>query len=41
MTSTVIVEPRYQKLVQDFRSFGPESFRSKVQAAQARLSARA
>lgn len=40
LSSTVVVEPRYEKLVADFRAFGPESFRSKVAAAQARLSGR-
>ncbi len=40
MSSTVLVEPRYQKLVDDFRTFGPRSFRSKVAAAQNRLGAR-
>jgi len=32
-----VVEPRYQKLVDDFRTFGPPSFRTKVAAAQSRL----
>jgi hypothetical protein len=40
LTSTVVVEPRYQKLVDDFRTFGPQSFRTKVAAAQTRLGAR-
>jgi hypothetical protein len=40
MSSAVVVEPRYGKLVGDFRSFGPESFRSKVAAAQAKLGVR-
>ncbi len=39
MTSTTLVEPRYEKIVQDFRSFGPASFREKVAAAQTRLRA--
>jgi hypothetical protein len=39
MTSTTLVEPRYQKLVDDFRAFGPQSFRDKVAAAQSRLKA--
>jgi hypothetical protein len=39
LTSNVSVEPRYEKLVRDFRSFGPESFRTKVGDAQARLTA--
>ncbi len=37
LTSTVLVEPRYEKLVGDFRAFGPPSFREKVTAAQERL----
>lgn len=40
LSSTVVVEPRYARLVDDFRSFGPASFRDKVAAAQARLSGR-
>lgn len=40
LTSTVVVEPRYEKLVTDFRTFGPESFRAKVAAAQSRLGGR-
>jgi hypothetical protein len=40
LSSTVTIEPRYQKLVDDFRTFGPQSFRSKVAAAQVRLGAR-
>jgi len=40
LTSTVVVEPRYERLVSDFRAFGPESFRTKVAAAQARLGGR-
>ena len=39
MTSTTLVEPRYEKIVEDFRSFGPQSFRDKVAAAQMRLEA--
>ena len=37
LSSTTLVEPRYQKIVDDFRAFGPASFRAKVSAAQARL----
>jgi hypothetical protein len=37
MTSTTLVEPRYQKIVDDFRAFGPQSFRDKIVAVQARL----
>jgi len=39
LSSTTLVEPRYEKLVDDFRSFGPQSFRDKVAAAQSRLKA--
>jgi hypothetical protein len=37
LSSTTLVEPRYEKLVADFREFGPQSFRDKVAAAQTRL----
>ena len=37
MSSTVLVEPRYEALVEDFRSFGPDSFRAKAAQARARL----
>jgi hypothetical protein len=40
LSSTVLVEPRYERLVADFRSFGPPSFRTKVAAAQSHLGAR-
>ncbi|MGP6157737.1 MAG: hypothetical protein ACLPYS_09580 [Vulcanimicrobiaceae bacterium] len=40
LSSTVPVEPRYQKLVDDFRSFGSDEFRSKVAAIVARLGGR-
>jgi hypothetical protein len=40
LSSTVVVEPRYEKLVADFRGFGPQSFRTKVAAAQSRLGSR-
>ncbi len=39
LSSTTLVEPRYEKLVADFREFGPQSFRDKVAAAQTRLRA--
>ena len=39
MSSTTLVEPRYAKLVDDFRAFGPDSFRKKVAQARARLAA--
>jgi hypothetical protein len=29
-------DPRYEKIVQDFREFGPDEFRRNVAAAQAR-----
>jgi hypothetical protein len=37
MSSTVVVEPRYERLVNDFLGFGATSFRSKVTAARAKL----
>jgi hypothetical protein len=37
LSSTVLVEPRYQKLVDDFRAFGSPEFRAKIAAIQARL----
>ncbi len=37
MSSSVIVEPRYEALVEDFRSYGPDSFRAKEAQARARL----
>lgn len=40
LTSTVLVEPRYEKIVKDFRDFGPDSFKTKVTAARARLGVR-
>jgi hypothetical protein len=39
LKSTSLVEPRYQRLVDDFRTFGSAAFRSKVSAAQTRLRA--
>lgn len=39
LSSTTLAEPRYEKLVDDFRAFGPQSFRDKVAAAQSRLKA--
>jgi hypothetical protein len=39
LSSTTLVEPRYEKVVGDFLSFGPQSFRDKVAAAQSRLKA--
>ena len=40
LTSTTLVEPRYEKIVADFRKFGPDSFKTKVTAARARLGVR-
>jgi len=37
LSSTALVEPRYDRVVSDFRSFGPLSFREKVTAARVRL----
>lgn len=37
MSSTVLIEPRYGQLVVDFRTFGPPSFRDKVDAARKRM----
>lgn len=39
LSSTTLVEPRYEKVVDDFRAFGPQSFRDKIAAAQTRLKA--
>ena len=39
MSSTTLVEPRYARIVADFRAFGPPSFRQKVSAARLRLGA--
>lgn len=35
LQSTSLADPRYEKIVQAFRAFGPSSFRSKVRQAQA------
>ena len=40
LSSTTLVEPRYEKLVAAFRGFGPPSLRSKIVAARARLGER-
>jgi hypothetical protein len=37
MTSTTVVEPRYVKLVADFKNFGTPAFRRRLVEAQARL----
>lgn len=39
LSSTALVEPRYEKVVADFRAFGPPSFREKVGAARVKLGA--
>ncbi|MGH7709136.1 MAG: hypothetical protein ACREM8_12805 [Vulcanimicrobiaceae bacterium] len=39
LSSTTLADPRYLRVVDDFRAFGPEEFRAKVSAAQARLAA--
>jgi hypothetical protein len=39
MTSNVTVEPRYQRLVDDFAQFGSAQFRAKVVAARAKVAA--
>lgn len=36
MQSTVLADPRYQQIVEDFRQFGPDEFRANVAGAQAR-----
>jgi hypothetical protein len=38
MSSTIVVEPRYERLVNDFLGFGATSFRAKIAAARAKLS---
>jgi hypothetical protein len=40
LKSTVLIEPRYEKLVADFLSFGSPGFRTTVALQRARLSAR-
>src|SRR5690242_6353759 len=35
LQSTSLADPRYQQIVQEFRNFGPDSFRAKVHQAQA------
>jgi hypothetical protein len=35
LQSTTLADPRYQQIVQAFRDFGTDSFRSKVHQAQA------
>ena len=38
VTSTTLVEPRYQRVIDDFRAFGTEEFRTKVAESRARAS---
>jgi hypothetical protein len=40
LKSTALIEPRYEKLVADFLSFGSPAFRATVAAQRARLAAR-
>lgn len=37
LKSTSLADPRYLKLVDDFRTFGPDSFRTKISQAQATI----
>jgi len=37
MQSTTLANPHYEKIVDDIRAFGPDSFRSKVAAARAAI----
>ena len=37
MSSTVLVEPRYQKIVDAFEAYGSEAFRAKIATAQNKL----
>ena len=39
MQSTSLADPHYQKIVDDFRTFGPPEFRKNVETAQARARA--
>lgn len=39
LKSTTLADPRYEKIVQDFRNFGPPSFKQKVARAQAMIRA--
>lgn len=36
LSSTTLVEPRYEQLVQDFRTFGPQSFRDRIASEKKR-----
>jgi hypothetical protein len=35
LQSTSLADPRFEQIVNDFRNFGPDSFRAKISAAQA------
>lgn len=37
MQSTTLADPHYEKIVDDIRAFGPDSFRAKVSAARASI----
>jgi hypothetical protein len=37
ISSTQVVDPRYEQIVTDFRNFGPDEFRHNVGVAQARI----
>ncbi len=37
MNSMALADPRYEQIVNEFRTFGPESFRAKIAAAQAAM----
>jgi hypothetical protein len=37
LQSTVVADPRYEQIIDDFRNFGPDEFRHNVAAAQARI----
>ncbi len=37
LDSTTLADPRYQKIVDDFRNFGPPSFRARIAAARTSL----
>jgi hypothetical protein len=40
LQSTQLADPRYQAIVEDFRNFGPDSFRRKIETARAQLGAK-
>ncbi len=41
LSSTTLVEPRYEKVIADFRAFGAPGFRAKIEAARKRIADRA